>query len=150
MTEIPVLLRPFFRMGKLEDSIVLENDLCVYIGHVEYEAGSVLPCSGVIVPRRRVETAFDLSPAEILATFELLGRVKAYLDAIIKPDGYSLGWNCYPVAGQVDPHAHLHVIPRFADEPKAGHGIRYHLKRADNRRPEPLAPGAGLARKEPE
>jgi hypothetical protein len=31
-------------------------------------------------------------------------------------------------------HAHLHVIPRFADEPLAGRGIRYALKQPTNRR----------------
>ena len=30
---------------------------------------------------------------------------------------------------------HLHVIPRFADEPLAGKGIRYFMKQAQNRRP---------------
>ncbi|MGO4194326.1 hypothetical protein AB4Z13_03050 [Rhizobium sp. YAF28] len=38
------------------------------------------------------------------------------------------------VAGQTVQHAHLHVIGRFADEPLAGHGIRHHLKQANNRR----------------
>ena len=31
-------------------------------------------------------------------------------------------------------HAHLHVIPRFADQPLAGQGIRSHLMSDANRR----------------
>jgi histidine triad (HIT) family protein len=53
----------------------------------------------------------------------------------LRPDGFNVGWNCGPVGGQVIPHAHLHVIPRFADEPYAGKGIRHWLKQESNRRP---------------
>jgi diadenosine tetraphosphate (Ap4A) HIT family hydrolase len=130
--------------------LVLENELCLYSSHRFDENVGVLPYSGIIVPKRIAETVFDLHSDEILATFALLEHVKTHLDATIRPDGYTIGWNCYPVASQVIPHAHLHVIPRFADEPKAGQGIRYHLKQADNRRPNPRAPGSGLARKERE
>lgn len=52
-----------------------------------------------------------------------------------QPDGYNVGWNSGAVAGQEVFHAHLHVIPRFADEPLAGRGIRYALKQPTNRRP---------------
>jgi diadenosine tetraphosphate (Ap4A) HIT family hydrolase len=44
------------------------------------------------------------------------------------------------------PHAHFHVIPRFDTEPLAGAGGRSAIKVAENRRPDPLAPGAGRAR----
>jgi diadenosine tetraphosphate (Ap4A) HIT family hydrolase len=130
--------------------LVLENELCIYSSQRWDVNAGVLPYSGIIVPKRVAETVFDLTQDEILATFALLERVKAHLDATIKPDGYNVGWNCYKAASQIIPHAHLHVIPRFADEPKAGQGIRYHLKQADNRRPDPRAPGSGLARKERE
>lgn len=126
-------------------AFVLENDLCVYSSKPEGQDGSVLPYSGVIVPKRHAETVFDLTRDEFLATFDLLAQVKNHLDETIQPDGYNIGWNCFATASQVVLHAHLHVIPRFADEPKAGQGIRYHLKQADNRRSNPLAPGSGLA-----
>ena len=52
-----------------------------------------------------------------------------------RPDGYTVGWNVHPVGGQTVPHAHLHVIGRFADEPLAGKGLRHALKQPENRRP---------------
>ncbi|HEX7022371.1 MAG TPA: HIT family protein [Trueperaceae bacterium] len=97
----------------------------------------VLSGSGVIVPRAHRETIFDLSPAEWAATFELLQEVRALLDRQLAPDGYNLGWNVGRVAGQEVFHAHLHVIPRFADEPLAGKGVRYWFKQLENRRPLP-------------
>ena len=79
--------------------------------------------------------AFDLTPQEWAATYDLLQRAKALLDAAHHPEGYNLGWNVGYIGGQDISHAHLHVIPRFGDEPHAGKGIRYWLKQADNKRP---------------
>ena len=90
--------------------------------------------SGVIVPVRHAATLFDLTSAELGDTFMLLQTVKAWMDERYRPDGYNVGWNCGPVAGQQIMHAHLHVIPRFRDEPYAGRGIRSWLKQAENRR----------------
>ncbi|MBT6905700.1 MAG: HIT domain-containing protein, partial [Gemmatimonadetes bacterium] len=49
--------------------------------------------------------------------------------------GYTIGWNCGATGGQTVFHMHRHVIPRFADEPYTGQGIRHWLKRNENRRP---------------
>jgi histidine triad (HIT) family protein len=76
---------------------------------------------------------FDLTEPEVTATFQLLRKVKASMDAELSPDGYNVGWNCGRVAGQEVFHAHLHVIPRFKQEPLAGKGIRSHLKSDANR-----------------
>lgn len=89
--------------------------------------------SGVIIPVRHAETVFDLTPDEVLATFELLAEVKQWMDATYHPQGYNVGWNCGAVGGQAVMHAHMHVIPRFAQEPYAGRGIRYWLKQEPNR-----------------
>jgi hypothetical protein len=35
------------------------------------------------------------------------------------------------------------VLLRFADEPRAGYGIRWWLRQPENRRPDPAAPGTG-------
>jgi len=89
--------------------------------------------SGVIIPTRHADTVFDLTPEEVQATFTLLADVKARLDRQYQPDGYTLGWNCGAVGGQEIMHAHLHVIPRFHQEPYAGRGLRSWLKQDENR-----------------
>ena len=88
--------------------------------------------SGMIVPVRHAATVFDLTEDEVVATFRMLAQVKVWLDEQHSPDGYNVGWNSGAVAGQQVFHAHLHVIPRFAQEPLAGQGIRAHLKGDDN------------------
>jgi histidine triad (HIT) family protein len=109
------------------------NELAFFIEDPRYQGA--LRHSGVIVPIEHRPTVFDLTEPEILATFRLLNRVRAWMDEQFHPQGYNLGWNSGAVAGQLVFHAHLHVIPRFADEPLAGQGIRSHLKSDQNRRP---------------
>ena len=89
--------------------------------------------SGVIVPAAHRRTVFDLTEPEIVATFQLLRVVKAWMDEAFAPDGYNVGWNCEAVGGQTVHHAHMHVIPRFRQEPLAGQGIRALLKSDANR-----------------
>jgi diadenosine tetraphosphate (Ap4A) HIT family hydrolase len=111
---------------------VLENSLCFFLQDV---SGEILPSSGMIIPKHYRPTVFDLTQEDFIAIHDLLKKVKMYLDETLKPDGYSVGWNVQPVGGQHIPQAHLHVIPRFADELYAGRGIRYWLKQGENRRP---------------
>ena len=111
-------------------TVVLENELCQFL----QEPQEVLIGSGIIIPKAHRETVFDLTEREWAATFRLLKRVKQLLDSEHQPQGYNLGWNAGSVAGQEVFHVHLHVIPRYADEPLAGKGIRYWLKQPENRR----------------
>lgn len=110
--------------------IILENEHCLFIQQKE----AVLIGSGMIIPSAHRETVFALTPAEWAATFTLLQQVKALLDAQYQPAGYNVGWNCGAVGGQTVFHAHLHVIPRYGDEPLAGKGIRYWIKQEANKR----------------
>lgn len=112
-------------------AILFENELCLFVHREE----PVLTGSGLIIPRQHRVTVFDLTPEEVAATFGLLARVKDWIDRKHAPSGYNLGWNCGRAAGQEVFHAHLHVIPRYEDEPLAGKGIRYWLKQDANRRP---------------
>ena len=110
--------------------VILRNDAVIFLQN-EKEQGA-LRGSGVIIPVRHAETVFDLTPEEVDATFVLLKYVKAWMDEQYHPDGYNVGWNCGAVGGQLAMHAHMHVIPRFRQEPYAGRGIRYWLKQPEN------------------
>ena len=111
--------------------VILRNHTVLFLQN-EKAQGALLG-SGVIIPLRHAETVFDLTPEEIAATFALLKDVKAWMDERFHPDGYNVGWNCSAVGGQIAMHAHMHVIPRFRQEPYAGRGIRYWLKQPANR-----------------
>jgi histidine triad (HIT) family protein len=128
--------------------VYLENGFCAFFASRDAElrdvAGlppGVLPGSGVVVPIAHRGSPFELTADEWMATRELLLRARAALHEWLAPDGYTLGWNDQ---GQI--HAHLHVLPRFHDEPMWDcAGVRTGIKGADNRRPDPWRPGAGRA-----
>jgi diadenosine tetraphosphate (Ap4A) HIT family hydrolase len=113
-----------------QGNIVLSNDYCLFLQQDQ----PVLIGSGIIVPRSHRETVFDLTKEEWNATFDLLKEVKKVLDEKYNPQGYTVGWNVGSVGGQHIFHAHLHVIPRFEDEPYAGKGIRHWIKKVENKR----------------
>lgn len=110
-----------------------------------FGASQVLPGGGIICTLAHRETPFDMTAEEWSDTREMLERAKSVLDERLSPDGYNLIWNVKPDGGQEVAHVHLHIIPRFHDEPFAGRGARWHLKQAENRRPDPLAQGSGFA-----
>lgn len=93
-----------------------------------HEANNRLIGAGVIVPKAHRETVFDLTKDEWDATYDLLHKVKTYLDEHFKPDGYNIGWNCNEVGGQHVFHAHCHILPRYEDEPLSYKELRYFLK----------------------
>jgi histidine triad (HIT) family protein len=111
--------------------VVFREDLVLFVQDQRFQGA--LKHSGVIIPVAHRQTVFDLTEAEIAATFALLSRVKEWMDREFSPDGYNVGWNCGRVGGQDIFHAHMHVIPRFRQEPLAGKGIRALLKSDANR-----------------
>jgi diadenosine tetraphosphate (Ap4A) HIT family hydrolase len=128
--------------------VFIENELCAYAATRDpRDPPDVLPGCGIIIPIAHRPSVFDLTADEWAATNELLLAAKAAQDERLSPDGYTLIWNAFPPPGEeATLHAHLHVIPRFDDEPRADAGGRSAIKDAANRRPEPLAPGGGRAR----
>ena len=122
---------PYCHLTKAEPRVVFRDELALFLQDERYQGA--LKHSGVIIPVEHRETVFDLTGEEIAATFKLLGTVKRWMDAQFHPAGYNIGWNCGATAGQELFHAHLHVIPRFSQEPLAGKGIRALLKSDANK-----------------
>ncbi|MCS5485511.1 HIT family protein, partial [Salmonella enterica subsp. enterica serovar Typhimurium] len=67
----------------------------------------------LVLPRRHKGSFFELEPPERDAVFELLDVARRDLDQSLHPDGYSIGINDGPAAGQTVPHLHVHLIPRY-------------------------------------
>ena len=122
---------PYCSLSASDPKVVVRDELVWFLRDPRYQGA--LKHSGVIIPVAHRETVFDLTDSEVAATFRLLGSIKLLMDSELSPDGYNVGWNCGRVGGQEVFHAHLHVIPRFRQEPLAGQGIRAHLKSDANR-----------------
>jgi len=129
--------------------VYFENEHCVYASTRDpRDPRDVLPGSGILVPIVHRASPFDLTPEEWAAVHELLLKAKAVWDERLAPDGYFLCWSPFPPADEDVPrmHAHLHVVPRFDDEPCADRGGRSAIKVPENIRPDPSGPGSGRAK----
>jgi diadenosine tetraphosphate (Ap4A) HIT family hydrolase len=130
--------------------VYIANAFCVYASTRDpRDPPDVLPGCGIIVPIAHRPSPFDFTPDEWAATQELLLSAKAAQDDRLAPDGYLLAWNAFPPAGSGEEdlgHAHLHVVPRFDDEPCSDKGARSAIKGPENRRPDPQRRGTGRAR----
>lgn len=111
-----------------------ENEYCIGVPSYNINRKTLIG-SYVIIPKSRVKSPFDLSEYEWAATKEIMDKIKQYIDTKYNPDGYNLGWNVGKVAGQEVEYAHMHIIPRFKDEPYSGKGIRHWSKKDENIRP---------------
>jgi histidine triad (HIT) family protein len=129
--------------------VYFENEHFVYASSRDPSTPlDVLPGSGIAVPVAHRASPFDFTPDEWVALGDVLRRAKQAWDERLAPDGYGLYWTSFPATGaEVETmHAHLHVVPRFDDEPQADGGGRAGIKGGDNRRPDPRRPGTGRAR----
>jgi histidine triad (HIT) family protein len=134
---------PFLDKVMFPDQHVLcesSYNLCLY-SCADSVRGSV-----IIVPKAHRKTPFDLTEEEWADTRKMLLFAKQHLGQHA-PDGFNVGWNCMPCAGRSIPWAHLHVVPRFADEKHAGKGLRWLIKQSDNTRAGAEHPPGGDADK---
>jgi diadenosine tetraphosphate (Ap4A) HIT family hydrolase len=66
-----------------------------------------------IVPKRHVESFFDLSEEEIVEAYALLREAQKELQQLYAPHGYTIGVNEGVAAGRSIDHLHIHLIPRY-------------------------------------
>jgi diadenosine tetraphosphate (Ap4A) HIT family hydrolase len=82
-------------------------------------AGHVL-----IIPKRHVQSFFNLTEKEANDIFYLLKKCKIKLAKQgITPDGFNIGVNVGYYAGQSVFHTHIHLIPRYkgdVENPRGG------------------------------
>ena len=105
-----------------DDRIVLENTA----GIVIRDKFPVTRGHTLIVPKRHTGSFFDLASGERDALLDLLDRAKLDIDEEFRPDGYNIGINDGPAAGQTVPHLHIHLIPRYqSDDSDPRGGVRW-------------------------
>ncbi len=90
-----------------------------------YEDGSHLafldinprnPGHTLVIPKKHYEVVMDMPEAEAGKLFEIVKVLSVKVRTGTKAEGISIMQNNYKVAGQVVPHVHFHVIPRFMAE----------------------------------
>ena len=101
------------------ERIIDSNDLALVIR----DGYPVSPGHTLIIPKRHIGSWFEITAEEQSAILGLLGKARTVLEEEFKPDGYNIGINDGPTAGQTVPHLHMHLIPRYKgdlEDPRGG------------------------------
>ena len=76
-----------------------------------------IACGHMLVVSKSHVESLHLAPTEVVASMAgLAARLARAAVKGLQCDGVNLLLNSGPVAGQIIPHLHLHVIPRFVDD----------------------------------
>lgn len=86
-----------------------------------------------VIPKRHVESFFDLTEDELVAMHGLLKQVRRIVDDRHHPDAYNLGVNDGEAAGRTVHHCHIHLIPRYiGDVANPRGGVRHIIPEKGN------------------
>jgi histidine triad (HIT) family protein len=75
------------------------------------------PGHALVVPREHAADLLDVSDEDLERTMVAAGRLARKMEAALEPDGFNVLNACRPAAWQTVFHYHLHVIPRYEDDP---------------------------------
>ena len=102
------------------DELVAENELC----YASTDSYPVTERHTLIIPKRHVESYFDLYQPEINAIHQMLDKTKKSIEQQDETvSGFNVGVNAGKDAGQSIFHVHVHLIPRRKgdmDNPRGG------------------------------
>lgn len=70
----------------------------------------------VIIPKKHYDSLADWSAEEWQKMAEGLRLVSEKIQSVLKPDGMNIGLNDRSAAGQVVPHVHWHIFPRWKND----------------------------------
>jgi len=98
--------------GQAPAERLLENDrVLAFLDIAPVNYGHAL-----VIPKQHFETFLELPDNLWLEMGQVSRHIALALQKKLSARGFNLGMNNYPAAGQVVPHAHLHVIPRYYDD----------------------------------
>ncbi len=75
------------------------------------------PGHALVVPRTHSADLFDIADEDLRRTMLAARRLAQRIDETLEPDGFNLLNSCRPTAWQTVFHFHIHVIPRYDDDP---------------------------------
>jgi len=75
------------------------------------------PGHALVVPRTHTADLLEISDADLERTILAARRLTRRIDETLEPDGFNLLNSCRPAAWQTVFHFHVHVIPRYDDDP---------------------------------
>jgi histidine triad (HIT) family protein len=71
----------------------------------------------LVVPREHTSDLMEVSDEDLARTNAAARRLARRMDEVLEPDGFNILNSCRPAAWQTIFHFHIHVIPRYDDDP---------------------------------
>jgi histidine triad (HIT) family protein len=71
----------------------------------------------LVVPRAHSTDLLDIGPDDLAAAMLAAQRVARRMEEVLEPDGFNVLQATRPAAWQTVFHFHLHVLPRYEDDP---------------------------------
>jgi len=89
--------------------IIYEDENCLSFLDVKPHAkGHTL-----VIPKKEGVTIFDFEEETLKNLMIAVKNTMARLQEVLSPDGFNVGWNHNTAGGQVVPHLHVHIMPRW-------------------------------------
>lgn len=70
----------------------------------------------VVIPKFHAELLFELGDEDFKELSIAVKRTMERIDSVLHPEGYNIGWNHGKIGGQVVPHLHVHIMPRYSGD----------------------------------
>ncbi len=70
----------------------------------------------VLIPKIHRDNFASLSEDESKNLIIGVKRAMNKIQSVLNPEGFNVGWNENAVGGQVVPHLHIHIFPRYAGD----------------------------------
>ncbi|MDO8509748.1 MAG: HIT family protein [bacterium] len=67
----------------------------------------------VVIPKEHKDNFAVLSDVEAERIIVGVKKTMNKIQTVLSPDGFNVGWNENPAGGQVVPHLHVHIFPRY-------------------------------------
>lgn len=67
----------------------------------------------VVIPKKHGFSALDFNDNDLKKMAVAIKKTMEIIKEKLHPDGFNVGWNDGSAAGQVVPHLHIHIMPRY-------------------------------------
>ena len=95
--------------GEIPCSKVFENESILAF----LDIFPVNPGHTIVIPKKHYQTFLDFPKRDISSFFIQIQNIARLLKEKLNFDGFNIIQNNFSAAGQVVPHFHYHIIPRF-------------------------------------
>jgi histidine triad (HIT) family protein len=99
--------------GELPAQIIAQDDRTVSF----MDISPATPGHALVIPREHATDLLEVGPEDLAATIKSAQRLAGLMMERLGADGVNLLNSCRSAAWQTVFHFHVHVIPRYADDP---------------------------------